>query len=234
MCGRYVLKSPIDEIRRIFATLGAVPNFPPTWNMAPTQQAPVVRRHPETGERRLDLLRWGLVPHFVKDPGDTHQPFNARSETAANAPMFRSAMRHRRCLVPADAFYEWMATPNGKQAHAAARTDGQVMALAGLWEGWRGSGGTVLRTYTILTTKACAQLAHLHERMAVVLEPDDWPLWLGETDGDPTTLLHPSEAAFRIWPVSPRVGNVRNNDASLLEPISPDPETVPSPEPAPD
>ena len=73
MCGRYVLKSPIDEIRRIFATLGAVPNFPPTWNMAPTQQAPVVRRHPETGERRLDLLRWGLVPHFVKDPGDTHQ-----------------------------------------------------------------------------------------------------------------------------------------------------------------
>ena len=233
MCGRYVLKSPIDEVRRIFATLGTVPNFPPTWNMAPTQQAPVVRRHPETGERRLDLLRWGLVPHFVKDPGDTHQPFNARSETAANAPMFRSAMRHRRCLVPADAFYEWTASPNGKQAHAAARADGSVMALAGLWEGWRGADGTVLRTYTILTTQACAQLAPLHERMAVVLEPEDWPLWLGETEGDPTTLLHPSKAAFRIWPVSPRVGNVRNNDAGLLEPISPDPETSPTPEPAP-
>jgi len=201
--------------------------------MAPTQQAPVVRRHPETGERRLDLLRWGLVPHFVKDPGDTHQPFNARSETAASAPLFRSAMRHRRCLVPADAFYEWRAGPDGKQPFAVARADGSVMTLAGLWEGWRGADGTVLRTYTILTTQACAQLAPLHERMAVVLEPDDWPVWLGESNGDPTALLHPSQATFRIWPVSPRVGNVRNNDAGLLEPISLDPETSPAPEPPP-
>lgn len=229
MCGRYVLHSPVAELRRIFATNGAVPNFPPTWNMAPTQMAPVVRRHPESGERRLDLLRWGLVPHFVIDQKATRQPINARSETAAGSGMFRDALKRRRCLVPADAFYEWMQAPGGKQAHAAARADGTVMALAGLWEGWRGADGTVLRTYTILTTKACAALAHLHERMAVVLEPEDWKLWLGEEDGDPTALLRPSAAAFRVWPVGARVGNVRNNDPGLLEPISEDPEIPPAP-----
>lgn len=223
MCGRYVLHTPISELRRMFAASGSepagLPNIAPTWNMAPTQQAPVVRIHPQTLERRIDLLRWGLVPHFVSDPTASRQPINARSETAAQAPMFRSAMQSRRCLVPADAFYEW--TPDGKvkQAHAVARADGAPMALAGLWEGWRGADGTVLRSYTILTTQACLSLAHLHERMAVVLEPSDWPVWLGEQPGNPAALLAPSTAAFRIWKVGPRVGNVRNNDADLLNPL---------------
>jgi putative SOS response-associated peptidase YedK len=228
MCGRYVLQRPADELRQIFATMGTVPNAAPSWNVAPTQSAPVIRLHPESGERRMDLLRWGLVPHFVKDHAATRQPINARSETAAELPMFRDALRRRRCLVPADAFYEWTTGPAGKQAHAIARADGAVMALAGLWEGWRGADGTVLRSYTILTTRACAALAHLHERMAVVLEPADWPLWLGEVDGDPPSLLHPSAAGFRIWKVGPRVGNVRNNDAALLDPM---PETPPAPAP---
>ena len=223
MCGRYVLQRAVDELRQIFATTGEVPNFAPSWNRAPTQMAPVVRLHPETGQRRIDLLRWGLVPHFVADPAASRQPINARSETAATSPMFKAALQRRRCLVPADAFYEWTGPAKARQAHAVARADGAPMALAGLWEGWRGADGTVLRSYTILTTRACVALAPLHERMAVVLEPADWPVWLGEQDGDPLCLLRPSEAAFRIWKVGPRVGNVRHNDAALLDPVTASP-----------
>lgn len=194
-----------------------MPNFEPTWNMAPTQSAPVVRLHPQTGERRLDLLRWGLVPHFVNDPAASRQPINARSETAATSSMFKGALERRRCLVPADAFYDWTTEGKAKQAHATARKDGQALALAGIWEGWRGADGTVMRSYAILTTTACPTLAHLHERMAVVLEPEDWPVWLGEAPGDPLSMLRPSNAAFRSWKVGPRVGNVRNNDPALLD-----------------
>lgn len=231
MCGRYVLHRPIDELRRIFATVGEVPNFAPTWNMAPTQSAPVVRLHPQSSERRLDLLRWGLVPHFTTDPKSTRQPINARSETAGTMPMFRDALARRRCLVPADAFYEWTGDGKAKQAYAVARADASVMALAGLWEGWRGADGGVLRTFTILTTPACAALSHLHQRMAVVVEPSNWPLWLGESDGDPGVLLRPSRAAFRVWPVGARVGNVRHNDATLLDAVMMDPETPPATSP---
>lgn len=217
MCGRYVLHRPIDELRQIFAAFGEMPNFEPTWNMAPTQSAPVLRLNPATGARQFDLLRWGLVPHFVKDPAASRQPINARSETAASSAMFKGALERRRCLVPADAFYEWTTEGKAKQARAVERVDGMPMALAGIWEGWRGSDGTVIRSFAILTTAACPALAHLHERMAVVLEPEDWPVWLGEASGDPAALLRPSEAAFRVWKVGPRVGNVRNNDPALLD-----------------
>ena len=219
MCGRYVLQSPASALRALFETTGAVPNWEGSWNIAPTQSAPVVRRHPQTGARHLDLLRWGLVPHFAAEPAATRQPINARSETAATSPMFRDALARRRCLVPADAFYEWTGEAKAKQAWAVSRQDGAPMALAGLWEGWRGADGTVLRTYTILTTQACVALQHLHARMAVVLEPADWAPWLGEAPGDPMALLRPSEAAFRVWRVGPRVGNVRHNDADLLTPL---------------
>jgi putative SOS response-associated peptidase YedK len=131
--------------------------------------------------------------------------------------MFKGALERRRCLVPADAFYEWTLEGKAKQARAVERVDGMPMALAGIWEGWRGTDGTVIRSFAILTTTACPALAHLHERMAVVLEPEDWPVWLGETPGDPIALLHPSKAAFRVWKVGPRVGNVRNNDSTLLD-----------------
>ena len=218
MCGRYVLKRSVDELRAIFEVLGALPNWEPSWNIAPTQNAPVIRRHPETGERRLDLLRWGLVPHFITDPAASRQPINARSETAATTPMFRDALARRRGIVPIDAFYEWSGEAKSKQAWAVERADGEIMALAGLWEGWRGRDGTVLRTFTVLTTAACVALEHLHHRMPVVLERPDWAAWLGEVAGDLPHLLRPSEAAFRAWKVSPRVGNVRNNDPSLMEP----------------
>ena len=132
--------------------------------------------------------------------------------------MFRDAYVHRRCLVPADAFYEWQTIDGAKQPWAIARTDGQPMAFAGLWEGWRGPDGSVIRSFTIATTSANATLRPLHERMPVVLEPDDWAVWLGETEGDIGALLRPSAAGFRTWRVSTAVNSVRNDTPALLQP----------------
>jgi putative SOS response-associated peptidase YedK len=219
VCGRFASHRPIDEIRAIFGTANAPPNVAPTWNMAPTRLAPVVRRHPESGQRHLDLLRWGLLPHWAKDPKNIRQPINARGETAATSPMFRDALVRRRCIVPADAFYERQDLDGGKLPHAVARADRAMLALAGLWEGWRGPGGEVVRSFVVLTTEAAPALRFLRERMPVVLEPEDWPLWLGETDGPFPDLLRPSEAPLLVWPVSTRVNNVKNDDPSLLAPL---------------
>jgi putative SOS response-associated peptidase YedK len=148
MCGRFASQIPPDAMRAIFQTLNAVPNIAPTWNLAPTQPAMVVRRHPETSDRHLDLLRWGVIPHFTKDLKAARKPINARSETAAASGMFRGALAQRRCLVPASAFYEWKAMPDGKQPYAIARTDGEPLVFAGLWEGLAGArrrGGSNLR-----------------------------------------------------------------------------------------
>jgi len=219
MCGRYAAFLPAEAIVALFRTEGPVPNWAPSWNMAPTRDAPVVRLHPETKERRLDLLRWGLLPHWAKDAKSVRQPINARSESLATAPMFRDAFKQRRCLVPADLFYEWQALNGAKLPWAIARADGQPMVFAGLWEGWRGGDGTVIRSFTIVTTSANEALRPLHERMPVVLEPADWPLWLGETDGNPREPMRPSGAAFRTWRVGTAVNNVRNDTPQLLEPV---------------
>jgi putative SOS response-associated peptidase YedK len=218
MCGRYANFLPAEAIARLFRTVNPLPNLAPSWNVAPTQPAMVVRRHPETGDRHLDLLKWGLVPAFKKDLRQGRWSINARAETVATLGMFRAALAKRRCLVPAGAFYEWKAEPTGKQPFAIARTDGNPMAFAGLWEAWRYPDGEILRTFTILTTYANSTMAKLHERMPVILEPADWPTWLGEAEGDPTALLHPAaDHVLRLWPVSRRVNTPKNNDAQLLD-----------------
>jgi putative SOS response-associated peptidase YedK len=219
MCGRYATFLPPEAVVALFQISGPIPNWAPTWNMAPTRDAPVVRLHPETGERRLDLLRWGLVPHWAKDPKSVRMTINARGETLASTPMFRDAFARRRCLVPADVFYEWQVIDGAKRPWAIARADGQPMVFAGLWEGWGGADGTVIRSFTIVTTGANETLRPLHERMPVVLEPGDWPLWLGEQEGDRAALLRPSPAGFRTWRVGTAVNNVRNDSAALLEPV---------------
>ncbi len=218
MCGRYAAFRSIEEIRRLFGTTNPPPTFAPTWNMAPTRAAPVVRRHPHTGARHLDLLRWGLIPHWITDLKSARSPINARSETAASTPMFRDPLAHRRCLVPIDAFYEWQTEGTTKHPFAIARADDTPLIAAGLWEGWHGTGAEIIRSFTILTTTACPSLAHLHERMPVLLEPIDAPAWLGETDADPLPLMRPSTAEFRFWPVSQAVNNVRNDGPELLAP----------------
>src|ERR1700712_168502 len=226
MCGRYASFLPPELIARLFGTTNPLPNLRPTWNMAPTMSAPVVRRHPESGERHLDQLTWGFVPSFTQDLKTARKPVNARAETVATSGMFRTALTKRRCLVPAAAFYEWKATSDGKVPHAIARADNAPLAFAGIWEGWRSPDGDVLRTFAIITTEANAQMAALHNRMPVILEAEDWPVWLGEVEGDPQPLLKPAkQGILRIWPVGKRVGNVRNDGPDLLQPeIPPEPD----------
>ena len=153
MCGRYTSFLPPEAIVRLFRTTGAVPNVAPSWNVAPSQQAMVVRRRPGTGERHLDLLTWGLVPQWTKDLRAARRPINARAETVANSPMFHDAFARRRALIPAQAFYEWQRTENGpKQPYAMARRDGETLAFAGVWEGWWSPEGEVVRSFAIIVT----------------------------------------------------------------------------------
>jgi putative SOS response-associated peptidase YedK len=226
VCGRYAITLPPDAIQNLFGTLNPVPNFPPRFNAAPTDNLPVVRFDPARRIRSLDLLRWGLVPRWAPDLSAGAKAINCRSETAAQKPSFRDAYVRRRCLVPVTAFYEWRRDGTARTPFAIGPADGGTMALAGLWDGWRDPvSGAVTRTFTILTTTAARALAPLHDRMPVILVPQDWPLWLGETDqADPVALaalLRPfADDGLRLWPVSARVNSVRNDTADLLEPIA--------------
>jgi putative SOS response-associated peptidase YedK len=220
MCGRYFQQRPPAEVARYFAAENPVPNLAPSWNLAPTQSALVLRRHPETGARHLDALRWGLVPRWAKDASGAARMINARSESVAEKPAFRDAFARRRCLVAADGFYEWQVNGKAKQPFAVALADSAPMILAGLWEGWRSPDGEILRSFTILTTGATPRLAPLHERMPVILPPADWPVWLGEVEASVDAvkaLLRPFPGeALRVWPVAARVGKVAENDPGLL------------------
>jgi putative SOS response-associated peptidase YedK len=223
MCGRYFLHRGPASIAQRFGTVNPLPNFPATWNLAPTQDGLVVRRHPENGARHLDALRWGLVPRWAKDPSLGARMINARAESLAERPAFRDALRKRRCIVAADGFYEWPAGGAApKQPYAVALASGEPMALAGLWEVWRAPDGTVLRSFAIVTTAAGARLAALHPRMPAILPREAWPLWLGEAaaDGDAAALrglLRPCpEEWLAVWPVSARVNRVAENDPGLL------------------
>jgi putative SOS response-associated peptidase YedK len=234
MCGRYRQARDPREVAEFFDTVNPLPNRPPSWNIAPTQDALVVRRHPETGARHLDALRWGLVPHWAKDLSIGPRMVNARAETVAERPGFRDAFaRSLRCLVPADGFYEWRAGAGPqapKQPYTIALRSGEPMALAGLWEGWRGPGGEAVRTFTIVTTDANQKLRGLHDRMPVALPREAWPAWLGETSAEVTELLsllrpYPS-SELAAWPVPRRVGRVAEDDAGLAER---DPTATPPP-----
>jgi putative SOS response-associated peptidase YedK len=220
MCGRLSATLPAELVRRLFSTEGDLPYLVPSWNLAPSQYAMAVRRHPETGTRRLDALRWGLVPFFTKDWKATTRPINARAETIATSGMFRGAFVARRCIVPADLFYEWRKVGAAKQPYAISRAEAAPLALGGIWEGWRSADGEVLRTFAIITTPANREMSELHDRMPLVLEEPDWRLWLGEEAGDAAGLLRPApDGTLKAWPVSPRVNSPRNNDASLIEPM---------------
>jgi putative SOS response-associated peptidase YedK len=222
MCGRYASFLPPEAVARFFRTTNALPNIGPSWNVAPSQQAMVVRRHPETGERHLDLLQWGLLPYWIKEPAQARRPINARVEAIATSSMFRQAFAKRRALVPAGAFYGWRKTRIAKQPFAIARSDGEPLAFAGLWEGYRWPSGEVTRSFCVITTEPNALTVPIHDRMPAVLEPADWPVWLGEADGDPVALLRPAaDDVLRAWPISTRVNAPRNNTPDLLDELEP-------------
>jgi putative SOS response-associated peptidase YedK len=170
------------------------------------------------------MLRWGLVPYWAKDLNVGFANINAKAEGIESKPAFREAFQRRRCIVPVDGFYEWKKTGAGKQPYAVALADRSLMALAGLWENWRSPAGEWVRSFAIVTTKPNELCAELHDRMPVVLGPAAWAAWLGEEPSEPSELKallthYPSEE-MTCWPVSTRVGNVKNNDASLIEPIA--------------
>jgi putative SOS response-associated peptidase YedK len=171
--------------------------------------------------RHLDVLKWGLIPSFTKVLKTARKPINARSETIASSGMFKAAFQARRCLVPADAYYEWRDDQDGKTPFAVARVDGAPVAFAGIWEEWESPEGERLQTFSTITTDANEQLSAIQDRMPVILEPADWPVWLGEAEGEVPALMKPApEDVLRIWPVDRKVGNVRNEGPTLLEPRS--------------
>lgn len=226
MCGRFANFTPPLAIAKLFGTANALPNVPARWNVAPTQDILTVRHNPETGLRSLDLLRWGLVPHWAKDPSVGSRMINARAEGIASKPAFRDAFHRRRCLILVDAFYEWRkdADPKApKQPFAIRMAAGQPFAFAGLWEGWKDADGHWLKTTTIITTTANDLVARLHDRMPVILAPEDYGRWLGEEAAEEEQLqrlLRPFPAdQMTAYPVSREVNNVRNEGPQLLEPI---------------
>ena len=233
MCGRYVSALPPVEIARVFDAIGRIANMEPNWNVAPSSRRPVIRIHPEIRDRRMDLLTWGLVPHFTKDLKALRKPINARAEAIATSGMFRSAFALRRCIVPADLFYEWQAEVDGRQPFAIGRQDGRQLAFGGLWESWIQPDETLLRSYTIITTTANNDMADLHERMPLVLEESAWSTWLGEDAGKAAALMKSAASnTLRMWPVSRRVNSVRNYGADLIEPILGGAGTVPAGDPS--
>ncbi|HEX2253704.1 MAG TPA: SOS response-associated peptidase [Thermoanaerobaculia bacterium] len=226
MCGRYTLTTPGEVLADLFE-LAEVPQLVPRFNIAPTQVAPVVRVVEEvtpaaeeaTGPRRLDLLRWGLVPYWAEDPSIGNRMINARAETVATKPAYRSSFRRQRCLVVADGFYEWKKEGGGKQPYWIHRDDGAPVAFAGLWSRWA-KGGEPLETFTILTRDATGAAAEIHHRMPVVLAREDWPLWLDPAVGEREPLeavLAREPASLALRRVSRRVNSPANDNPECLE-----------------
>ncbi|HTP99831.1 MAG TPA: SOS response-associated peptidase [Casimicrobiaceae bacterium] len=217
MCGRYELHTHPAALALAFG-LAHPPPIGPRYNIAPMQDIPVVRLS-RTGERELAQVRWGLVPRWAKDPSIGARMINARAETLAEKPAFRTSLRRHRCLVPADGFYEWKAVPGaGKQPYHIGMKDGAPFALAGLTERWLSADGETLDTCTIVTTQANALLDPLHDRMPLIIAPAEYGRWLDVRNDDVADLLspYPSEA-MAYYPVSTRVNAVRNDDAQVIE-----------------
>jgi putative SOS response-associated peptidase YedK len=219
VCGRYVLASPAELIAEHFR-LAAVPDYAPRYNIAPTQVSLVVRETPD-GAREAVLLRWGLVPFWAKEPSIGSRLINARAEGLVDKPAFRAAFRRRRCLVPADGFFEWRAVAGRrKQPYYVRPAAGGPFAMAGLWEQWRPSeGGDLIATFTIVTTAANEVLRPIHDRMPVIVAAADYDEWLGSPN--PSALLGPwAGAELAIVPIGTRVNDVRNDDPAVLAPVA--------------
>lgn len=229
MCGRGAQFLTLEEARNFFQVPleAPSPNIPARYNAAPGQDLAVVRWNAEAGRRQIDLLRWGLVPAWAKEPKVGYAMINAMAETVASKPAYRGAFgKGRRCLVPFNGFYEWKAEPDGKQPVYFSHRDGSPLALAGLWEGWREPGSDRwLRTFTIVTTEPNSLCARVHSRMPVILPPEAWPAWLGETPvgaAELQALLRPYPAErLQAWPVSRRVNASKNEGADLVEAVRP-------------
>ena len=219
MCGRFALKSPPAKLVERFG-LDECADFAPHYNIPPGTDIPVIRQSPE-GKRVLHLLRWGLVPHWAKDPSIGNKLSNARGESVAEKPSFRDAFRRRRCLIPADGFYEWKTEGKVKQPYFISLKSGEPLAMGGLWESWRRPDGELLRTACIITTGPNDVMRPIHDRMPVILRAEDWQAWLEAPVEDIQPLVCPYEAdAMQAWPVDRRVSRTVDDDAGLIESVA--------------
>jgi putative SOS response-associated peptidase YedK len=230
MCGRYLVTTVPEAIRALFR-YREQPNFPPRHNIAPTQPVPIVRI--TEGEKHFALVRWGLIPPWVKDPREFSLLINARCETIHEKPAFRNAMKRRRCLFPADGFYEWKTDGSRKRPFLARPADGQPMAFAGLWETWIGPNGEEVETAAIITTEANREMGAVHHRAPVIVPPEQFDFWLdcaNVSEQEASSLFgRAPDGSMEVYEVSSAVNRVANDTADLLKPY--DPSTEPAPEP---
>jgi len=221
MCGRAKLPTDVSELKQdLKIEWDKLGDYRPRWNAAPTTDLPVVIS--AQGARTLTTMRWGLIPSWVKDTKISRSTINARAESVDTTPAFRGAWQAgRRCLVIADGYYEWRKAD--RQPFAVALGNRGPMTFAGLWESWRAGDGATVRSFAIITARANALVATIHDRMPVILPPEHWAAWLGEAEATPHELKAmlkpcPSER-MTLWAVDRRVGNVRNDSPDLFEPL---------------
>jgi putative SOS response-associated peptidase YedK len=223
MCGRYTLSTPSDLLRELYE-LESVEELQPRFNIAPTQEAPVIRLDAEKQVRQLDLLRWGLIPFWAKDRSIGNRMINARAETVAEKPAYRASFRKKRCLVVADGFYEWQATGGPKQPYFFHRGDGEPFLIAGLWDRWQKGDGPPVETFTILTTGANEVVAPIHDRMPVILDEASYDTWLDPRLDDTALLsrvLVPAPPTLLVSvPVSTYVNSPANEGPKCVEPLA--------------
>ena len=218
MCGRYVFTSPLESIQKMFRFEERL-NLAANYNVAPTHIMPIIRRKEGGQGRELAQARWGLIPFWAKDAKIGYKTINARAETVQSTPAFRDAFKKRRALVPANGFIEWKRDGDEKQSFLIRLLDGELFAFAGLWSTWQNPEGETITSYTIITTRPNELCAEIHDRMPVILKQDDHDRWL-DPDRGGDELLTPFPAdLMEAYPIDKRVGNVRNNEASLIERI---------------
>lgn len=219
MCSRYALTSPPEAVRAYFAHCNETA-YPPRYNIAPSQPVLIVR-HDHARRREIALVRWGLIPSWSKDPAKLSMIINARSETAAEKPSFRGSLRHRRCIVPADAFYEWSGSASARRPHMLRPAEGGLMALAGLWDHWLGADGSEIETMAILTVPASASVSRVHDRMPVILPQSRFEAWLDTSSGRSgeaeAILAAAPEGRLEILQLSPKINNSRNEGPQTQE-----------------
>ena len=223
MCGRYRLSRRKQIIEEQFDTADWQDDWNPRYNIAPTQPVPVIRQHPKEPILQISTMRWGLVPYWAKDPSITTGTINAKSETAATKPAFRDPLKFRRCLIPADGFYEWQRRGNSKQPFCFEVNNGGLFAFAGLWDGWKDSSGRWVKTCSILTITPNAVASAIHDRMPVILDPNSYDLWLDpgmQNVAAISDLLQPYDARLmRCYPVSAWINHVANDDEECSRPV---------------
>ncbi len=222
MCGRYALIASAPRLARLLGLID-LPELPPRYNIAPSQSVTVARRS-QQGRAELVMVRWGLIPAWSKTPGKDYRMINAKAETLAQRPAFRTAYRRRRCLIPADGFYEWKQLSGRKQPYYFAMKDAEPFVFAGLWEQWRGPDEQIIDSCAIITTEPNKLVADIHNRMPAILGRQDHKAWLDPDLQDPQaldTLLKPYEPdAMTATPVSAHVNNPRNDDPRCIEPLN--------------